>query len=42
MLGRIKHPPKLLKTDSPNILTTNAYYNLPLEIINISRVQFVK
>lgn len=42
MLARKKHPPRLLKIDPPNILATIVYYNLPLEIINISGVQFIK
>lgn len=42
MLRRKKQPPQLLKINPPNILTTTAHYNLPLEIINISGVQFVK
>lgn len=42
MLWRKKHPPLLLKINPPNILTIIAHYNLPLEIIDISGVQFVK
>lgn len=42
MLERKKHPPQLLKINLPNILTISAYYNLPLEITNISGVRFVK
>lgn len=42
MLGRKDHPLQVLKINPPNTRAAAAHCNLPLEIINISGVQFVK